>query len=356
MGGRGVREFWKRKRRDGTYGKHWWTNLFGVRTSTGCTDKKAAELWKRAREREGADPRHAAAESARLDDAIRDMLAELRRRGRSKAYITRAAGRYGVFVRVWGEDMPLARITAEKVNAYVDLRLSEPGAKNGTTVARATVHAELMFLRQLLELARRHEKFAKRADDILPLSFDPRNKPVERWVKFSDVSSLLEHVTTEHAAHVAFILATGARLGESYRATREDVNLQTMKVTLRGTKTKRAYRTIPIQPWLKPLMARALHDAPEGGTLMGKLFRDWPNIQRDLKGACERAGLPQVGPNDLRRSFGKWHRAAGYEPSIIAVLLGHTTDTLAQTTYATIEDEELASLIAKLGDKKGTHV
>ncbi len=330
-------EFFRRKRRDGTRGKTWWTHIGGRRVSTKCQDLTAAKLWKRTRERSDADPRNAAAHRARLDNAIRDTEAELVRRDRSAATLDRCSQKLGHFARLWGLDCPLASIDARRVNAYIDTRLAEKAS-------RTTVRDELAFLRQLLKIARRSGSFAAHVDDVLPIHFDPKIKPVTRWIRPEHLPKLLEHVTPAHAGLIAFAVATGARLGECYRARRSDVNLKAGTVTLRGTKTAAAKRTIPIAPFMRPLLTRALK---AGGPDL--LFRVWPKIQRDMRDACKRAGVPEVTPNDLRRSFGKWHRARGFEPSLIAVLLGHTTDRLAQTTYATVEGAELKSLVYKIG-------
>lgn len=66
-------------------GSVWWTRIDGKRVSTRCRDRKAAELAARALERRRADPRHAAAQTTTLGDAVRSLTAELRRRGRTAA-------------------------------------------------------------------------------------------------------------------------------------------------------------------------------------------------------------------------------------------------------------------------------
>lgn len=134
-----MSEFWKRKRRDGKPGAVWWTNLHGRRVSTGCEDRRAAEVWRRAREREGADPRHAASQKASLGDAVRALYAELRRRGRSEAYQSKIRGKIGHFVTKWGEDMPLARINVLLVEKYIDDRLDEPSHPKGTAKVKGFV-------------------------------------------------------------------------------------------------------------------------------------------------------------------------------------------------------------------------
>jgi hypothetical protein len=92
---------------------------------------------------------------------------------------------------------------------------------------------------------------------------------------------------------VAFILATGARWGETDRARREDVQTVGERVLLRGTKTDLAARTVPIVGAGHDLLAHALRCA-EGEE--GLLFRPWGNARRDLAQACKRAGIPAVSP------------------------------------------------------------
>ena len=76
-------EFFRRKRADGTLAPTLWTRIGGKRISTGTSNLKAAKRWKERKLIERADPRRAAAETATLADAMRELYAELRRRGRS---------------------------------------------------------------------------------------------------------------------------------------------------------------------------------------------------------------------------------------------------------------------------------
>lgn len=345
--------FWKRKRRDGKPGGAWWTNLHGRRVSTGCEDRRAAEIWVKAREREGADPRFAAAQKACLADAIRDLYADLRNRGASEATQGKVRGKLGHFARLWGTNLPLSRINATLVSRYVETRLSEPATPSGSrTVKRLTVRDELAALRQLLRLAKHNGTFPHHHEDVLPLAFDAGPTRSERFHTREQFEALLAHVEPRHAAHICFIVATGARRGESYRARRADVDTREWRVTLRRTKTKNSPTSrVSIDPIVRPYLLRALRDA-EGDDIM---FIHWHNMPRDMKLACERAGVPPVTARDIRRSFGKWHRSAGYEPSDIAVLLGHTTSKLAEQVYGTVDGGELRGIVQARAYKKGTH-
>lgn len=68
------------------------------------------------------------------------------------------------------------------------------------------------------------------------------------------------------AAWIAFVLGTGARLSEANRAERADIDLANGRVLIRGTKTRRAWKVVPIVPGAEPLLAFALEHGGASGT------------------------------------------------------------------------------------------
>ncbi len=337
------REFWRRPREDGTLGDIYWTNLLGKRVTTGLPSLEAAKRWKAARLLEAADPRRAAAEKATLEDAIAEMYAELRRRGRAAGTISKAEEKLAHFPRLWGLDCKLADIDAVKVGTYIDERLKDEGRAKGSTVARITIRDELAILRQMLKLARRQGRYAYAIEDVLPLIWETGHKPMKDWCTEENLEKLLLHVEPRHAAHLLFFVTTAGRLADSYRAKREDFNVETWRALVRGSKTEGSFRTIPVTNFLQPYVTRMLALA-EGETT---LFLSWPNIHRDMREACARAGIPPVTTNGLRRTFGMWHRLRGHSLDTISKLFGHTTAKLARDVYADVEGDELAALIAR---------
>lgn len=341
-----TREFWKRPRRDGSPGRTYWTNLGGTRVSTGCSTLAAAQRWKAARELERADPRRAASEAATLADAMRDLYQELRRRGRSAATQARAKQKLGHFPRLWGEDCRMSEIDARKVAAYIDARLADSYGTTGyKTPKRITIRDELGFLGQMLKLARRHGIFPHHVEDVMPLSFDTGHKPKTTWCRERDFPRLLRHVTTEHAAHLAWIVATASREAETYRALPEDADITTWRVLVRGSKTEGSWKTIAIPSRLRRWLRFALKHAAHKRASV-PLFNVWPNMWRDMKAACVRAGIPPIGPHDLRRTAGKWMRLWGFDLEEIAKFLRHTDPKLAREVYADVDGAELSAVVA----------
>lgn len=322
-------------------GEWWWCRVRNragriVRRSTHCTEYAAALEVAAEYERSAASEADAAAEETTLERGVNDYLADLARRGRAKATIAIAAQKTGHFIRVWGKSLPLARITARAVTDYIDRRLAED-------VTRFTVKKELGHLGQVLRLARYHRCYGLDVDQVIPPFFHGGHVPRKRWPTPDELQRLVNALHPARAAMVLYIVATGARLSEALRAERGDVDWTRRVVHVRGTKTERADDDVPITDLTAPLLRASLAHAP-GKTA---LFAPWGKIHRDLAAACQRAGIPRLSPNDLRRAFGHWHRAAGVSAELVSKLLRHTTDKLAQTTYARLSGEEVGALVGR---------
>ncbi len=335
-------EFWKRERADGSLGDVWWTNLHGRRVTTGQASLENAKAWKRGKLRDGADPRGSAAQKATLEDAVREMYAELHRRGRTAGTQQRCRTKLAHFPRLWGAGCKLAHIDARKVSSYIDARLADSLETTGfKTPKRITIRDELAFLRQTLKLARKQGLYPYAIDDVMPDAFETGHSPKKDWVTEENLPKLIAEVAPHRAAHLLFFVVTAGRLADSFRALPEDFDTTKWRVRVRGSKTEKSDRTITVEPFLRKWVKRLLALAePENGLL----FRPWGKIWRDLSAACDRAGIPRVSSNGLRRTFGKWHRIRGYSPDFISKLFGHTTPKLALEVYADVEGDELAAL------------
>jgi hypothetical protein len=200
---------------------------------------------------------------------------------------------------------------------------------------------ELGTLARILKVARHFGGYHLPLDQVMPIQYGSKHKPRTRWLTPEELAAVCAQLPRHRAAHVVFFVATGARRGEAERARRADVNAARTLIHLRGTKTARAEDDVPITALTRPLLHFAMLNAP-GSDL---LFRPWGKLNRDLAQACERAGVEKCSPNDLRRTFGKWHRLAGVSTQEIGPMLRHTTDKLAQTTYANARGLELGQLV-----------
>ena len=71
-----------------------------------------------------------------------------------------------------------------------------------------------------------------------PHGFSPEYVPRKRFLTREELCRLLASQTRDHAAQVAFMVATSAEWGAVTRARREDVSEDLAFVHIRGTKRK----------------------------------------------------------------------------------------------------------------------
>lgn len=323
-------------------GKVWWARYKGKRVSTGCTDRKAAQLTVAEWERRDASPAYAAAAETTVGDAYDWMITNLRNLGRAEATLEYRSRKAGHLLRIFGEETPIAAVTAETVDKYIAQRREEG-------VTRHTISKELSTLRMMLFAAKRRKKYPHDLDEVMPQGFSTGHEPKRRSLTPDELTRLLGTLKPHRAAWVAFCVATGARLGEVRRARRQDVDLKRGLVRLRGTKTEKADRLVPITPMTLPLLERALASAD--GT-DGLLFSRWKAVHDGLQKACRRIGIESVSPNDLRRTLATWLRTSGVDTSIVAEVMGHTDSRMVERVYARLEGEKLRdALLDALGGR-----
>jgi len=307
-----------------------------ITRTTGCGDRKAAEAKLREFERRAADPDHAAANEATVGQALNNMMRDRRLKGRAQGTLDSYAVKAGHVLRLLGENTVLAQVNARTVDAYIDKRLGE-GAK------RNTIGKELTVLRGALKVAKRRGEFPRDIAAVMPEGFSTDYKPKERYLPKHEALALLGELAPDRAARVAFIIATGARWGESERAERGDIDLGQQVVRLRGTKTKASARFVPIVgDDARKLLEHAMRYADGSG---GLLFRPWGNVRRDLAEACERAHIDPATPNDLRRTTATWLRMAEVEPHLIGAMLGHTDSRMVERVYGRMPVDALGKAL-----------
>ncbi len=315
-------------------GATWWISWSREeRESARTKDKQAAELVFRRRERERADPVHAAAQAATVESCVNAYLAGLRARGRAEQTTVYYRRKLGHFVRVLGAGTPLADVTARELERYASERAEEE-------TSPVTIGKELGAFRSALRLARRRGEYHLDPVLVVPEGFSGTSPPRETWLTEEQATRLLAVLPPHRARHVALFLATGMRLAESYRARREHVS--GARVHIIGTKTDRATRDIEVPDYARPLLEQAV-----AGVKSGILVQHWHegSRARDLAAACVRANVPRVSANDLRRTAAHWLRQRGVEASLVAAWLGHADTRMVERVYGRMKGRELSDAI-----------
>lgn len=233
-------------------------------------------------------------------------------------------------LRLLGADTLLSSITAADVDRFIATRLEEKAH-------RLSIAKELEIFRGAIRLAKRSGFNAPDTQSVMPLEFRAQYKPRERALTFQEIEALLRHCSPKLGAIVRFILATGATYPSEARNLRpEDIDLSTWSVRLRGTKRLTRDRTVPIVIFARRWLRDALPDLP---------FGKFPQIRKGLTEACERAGIDNAAPVDLRRTIATLLRRQGVEPHLIGKFLGHATSKMAERVYARLGSDDLRELL-----------
>ena len=156
---------------------------------------------------------------------------------------------------------------------------------------------------------------------------------------------------------VAFMLASGCRIGEAAAVTWGDLDLDAGTVDVRATivrvtgqglirkstKTASGARTLLLPPWcLERLRSRAARPSASGkgvgaGTPVFPAplggWRDPSNTQADLRAAFSDAGFGHVTSHVLRKTTATVLDHAGLSARAIADQLGHANPSLTQDVY-----------------------
>lgn len=241
--------------------------------------------------------------------------------------------RAGHLVRVLGAS-PLASLHIDHVQSYVDQRQREKAASE-------SIRKELCVLRRSLELARRRGATCPDVDSVFP-RFRTRYVPRKLWLTRDQVDLVLAELSAP--ARRLFVLTavySGACLSELVRLSWEDISFPESRIHLRGKKTEKRDRVIPLHPRLAFELLPLRRPA-------GLVLEPWQNLRRDLALACKKAGVPRVSPNDLRRTFASWLVQAGVPSFQVGALLGHTSSAMVERVYGRLTFDALAEALKKL--------
>ncbi len=323
-------------------GRIWWVSVYDAdgrrrQRSTQCTERRAAAAVASRLERLAKDPAYAAAECVTVADATARFVKDRESRGASAATIDYYIGKLIHAERIFGDDSPLAKITATGIDHYTEQRLEEKASRH-------TVGKERSAIRWMLAVAKRRGEYALDPSTVVPPGWRHDYEPVKRRLTPEQADLLLRQLAPGRRAHVAFIFATGASLGPSCRARREDIDTTAGTILVRGSKTEARWRTLPILPMTKGFVDMVLE---HGGK--DQLFNPWSstNANRDLRLACKAAKVPRVSPNDLRRSITHWLIEDGTDPTLVALFLGHTSTAMIMRVYGRVQGQRLGRAMCR---------
>jgi integrase len=263
------------------------------------------------------------------------------------------------------EDTLLDEIRADAVDRY-------KAAKLAKGLAPRTVNMHLVLLSAILESAVERELI-----DRNPAAGRRRRvkerKPQRSYLDTdAQIRALLEAAgeldreAPEGRKHVhrkamlAFLAFAGVRLGELLDLRWREVDLPAGRLTVQGTKTDQAKRTIRIRGALRDELVAvraqsSVHtenpDAYVFPTLTGRRFGTENFRNRVFAGAVKRgnlklsaAGRPPLPegltPHSLRRTFASLLYATGESPVTVKREMGHADEGLALRIYAQVMERD----------------
>lgn len=315
-----------------------------VSVTTGCSDRRAAEAFARALERDLADPAGAARRAgeattlqAAVDLAAARYDADARTGRRSVVTAAFYRRKWGQLLRVLGASSSLARVDLAAVRRYVDQRRDE-GMSDHTVVKEVTA------LRVALLVARVAGLWAGDPDALVPGDLTSDYQPRTRALTLDEVQRLVGALTPPRAAWVGLAVGAGAELAALLRAERGDYDAKAGLVRVRGSKRDTRDRTVPVVlPACRALVELAWqHGAGKGALLLSPWGKNW----RDLQAACARAGIAPVSLHDLRRTWAHWHLEAGCSYDDVARGLGHASTAMLHKVYGRLPPASLRDRMA----------
>lgn len=184
------------------------------------------------------------------------------------------------------------------------------------------------------------------------------NPPRERILTGAELLRLVKELGSAGGLHALTMGTTGLRWSELAALRVRSVDLVTRRIHVfetvtfptgsaqfGTTKTLTSKRWVAIPSALRKELAARIGDrrpeslvfpAPQGG------FEEVGNFRRRVKWneACATAGLKNVTPHDLRRSFGSLARLGGADLRFVQVAMGHASITTTARIYAHLYDTE----------------
>ena len=246
----------------------------------------------------------------------------------------------------FGEETPLAKITASRISEYKAKRLAavRKVGEGETVVERrltaAAVNRPLALLRHMLRLA--HEEWeALESVPRIRLEKEPQGRL--RWLTQEEITRLLDAAARsrnkELRAAVVVALNTGLRLGELLGLTWELVDLSRGVIRLELTKSGRR-REVPLNAESYDALVTLNPKAS------GRVFRT-KSVRKAYENAVANAKLDDVNFHTLRHTFASWAVMRGVSLKELQELLGHSS--LAMTMrYAHLAPERLRSAVTRL--------
>lgn len=232
----------------------------------------------------------------------------------------------------------------------LDRHLAAVRASHGPSLAKMTKSV----ISGMCGLACRHDAMKSNpCRDVARISSRPRRAP--RSLTVNEVKAVREWLSEDDKARerdlpelVAFMVATGLRIGEACAVSWPDVDLDAGTVTVMGTvlrvkgqglvisrpKSAAGERVLELPTWCVALLRqRGPASGPVFPAPRSRTLRDPNNTRRDLREAFVSMGMPGITSHAFRKTVATLMDEAGLSARSAADQLGHAKPSVTQDVY-----------------------
>lgn len=237
-----------------------------------------------------------------------------------------------------------AAIPVKDVKAYIQgrLRIAKP----------ATINKEIALMQGMYGYAKRELEW----DIQNPWEGRtlPTNNERDRWLTPEEVERVAECASPHVADFIRFVANTGLRPGEALHLKWERVDLDAGVLIFRKRKSridKEAQKNgkagmIPLNATARMALMSRKAAIQKARTVTPWVF-SMPNglriasVRKGFEAACKRAGLENVKPHDLRRTFASNLVQSGVQIQAVSKLLRHSDISVTDRIYAHLRVDDL---------------
>lgn len=240
-------------------------------------------------------------------------------------------------------ELPAEQLTEHIIVSYVEARKAD-AAQHRKAPRLVSIRRETELLRSAVVKAYRRGEIPRDPSIWWPrikASVTPKTGFLKSKEDFNKLSKVLHG---NKRSWLWWATLTGGDYGELLAVRRSDIDLDSGTLHIRGTKAKTRDRIVPLNRRLVAHVRR-LNLAADAAIL-----KPWGNRIRDLRKACQEAGLDYVvNLKDLRRTFATWARRGGVPSNEVGALLGHAKGSrMTDLHYAQSDPGRWRDLLDKL--------
>lgn len=260
-----------------------------------------------------------------------------------------AAKRYGVSLKHLSEHFAGKMIDA--ANSSAELSAFET-KRRSQGVSPSTIRRDLACLSSLVTSCMDWEWLD---ENKVPAYLRRRSKrglkegqPRTRYFTEAEETALIENASSECQWAIILAIETGLRLDELFGLKWVQINRERSLIdTTRRTKSGRP-RPVPLSQRAARILAQLPRYLDSPFVLVNPETRTrYVQMDKGFKAAARRGGIKDVRWHDLRRTAGcRWLQRDGKSMEEVSGLLGHSSVTVTEKSYAFLDLEQVAQSLS----------